>query len=41
MGDDDEAMRFEITNHDLEDELTNNFGRRRMSKNQATWDLGR
>ena len=40
MGD-DEVMRFEITGQVLEDEMTTSFGRRRMSKNQANWDLGR
>ena len=40
MGDNDEVMRFEITDQDLEDEITISFGMK-MSKNQTTWDLGR
>ena len=38
MGDNDEVMRFEITDQDLEDEITISFGMK-MSKNQTTWDL--
>ena len=40
MGDNDEVMRFEITDQDLEDKITISFGMK-MSKNQTTWDLGR
>jgi len=39
MGDDDEVMRFEITDQDLEDEMTTSYGRKRMSKNQATYGI--
>ena len=36
-----EVMRFEITDQDLEDEMTISFGRKKRSKNQTTWDLCR
>ena len=39
MADDDEVMKFEITDQDLEDEMTPNYGRKRMSKNQATYGI--
>jgi len=39
MGDDDEVMRFEITDQDLEDEMNTSYGRKRMSKNQATYGI--
>ena len=32
MGDEDEVMRFEITDQDLEDEMSTSYGRKRMSK---------
>ena len=35
MADDEEVMRFEITDQDLEDEMTSSYGRKRMSKNQV------
>lgn len=39
MGDNDEVMRFEITDQDLDDEMTTSYGRKRMSKNQATYGI--
>jgi len=32
-------MRFEITDQDLEDEMNTSYGRKRMSKNQATYGI--
>jgi tuftelin-interacting protein 11 len=37
--DDDEVMKFEITEKDLEDEMTTSYARKRMSKNQATYGI--
>ena len=40
MGDDDEVMRFEITDQDLEDEMTSSYGKRRgRSKNQEIYGV--
>ena len=39
MGDEDEVMRFEITDQDLADEMTSSYGRKRMSKNQAIYGV--
>jgi len=39
MGDDEEVMRFEITDQDLEEEMSTSYGRKRMSKNQATYGI--
>ena len=36
---DDEVMRFEITDQDLEDEMTNSYGKKRMSKNQQIYGV--
>ena len=33
--DDDEVMKFEITDQDLEEEMGSSYGRPRMSKNQV------
>lgn len=43
MGDNDEVMRFEITDQDLEDEINPSYGKPRMSKNQVRFfvTLGR
>ena len=39
MGDDDEVMRFEITDQDLEDEMTSSYGKKRMSKNKQIYGV--
>ena len=39
MGDEDEVMRFEITDQDLQDEMSSSYGRRRMSKNKAIYGV--
>ena len=40
MGDDDDVMRFEITDQDLDDEMRSSYGKRtRMSKNKAIYGV--
>mgnify|MGYP001200851302 CR=1 FL=1 len=40
MGDDDDVMRFEITDQDLDDEMRSSYGKRtRMSKNKTIYGV--